>query len=140
MPPSAGSSPLSPTRPATLTPTRTAPRRHKRCGEQAIEQALASVQAGHSTWTRADLMRAVSWSMGQPFAHMPPDARQELLEQMTERALGAGNGVVCLEAPEWPPVPRSLIRGLDGRSVYTRPGVTRYATCGQLRMEERMCH
>jgi ATP-dependent exoDNAse (exonuclease V) alpha subunit len=48
-------------------------------------------------------------------------------------------GVECLEAPEWPPVPRSLVRDLDGRSVYTRPGATRYATRGQLTMEQRMC-
>lgn len=107
--------------------------------EQAIQQALARVQAEHSTWTRANLMRALSWSMGQPFAHMPPGARQDLLEQMTGQALGVDFGVVCLEAQEWPPVPRSLIRELDGRSVYTRPGVTRYATRGQLAMEERMC-
>ena len=51
---------------------------------------------------------------------------------MTDQALGVEHGVECLEAPEWPPVPRSLIRELDGRSVYTRPGVTRYATRGQL--------
>ena len=70
---------------------------------------------------------------------MTPDARQDLLEQMTEQALGVDYGVVCLEAPEWPPVPRSLIRELDGRSVYTRPGSTRYASCGQLATEERMC-
>ena len=29
---------------------------------------------------------------------------------------------VCLEAPEWPPLPASLRRERDGRSVYTRPG------------------
>jgi hypothetical protein len=62
-----------------------------------------------------------------------------LLEQMTDRALGVEHGVECLEAPEWPAVPRSLVRDLDGRSVYTRPGVTRYATRGQLSMEQRMC-
>jgi hypothetical protein len=107
--------------------------------EQAIQQALASVQTQHSTWARADLMRALSWSMGQPFARMTPVARQELLEQMTDQALGVDFGVVCLEAPEWPPVPRSLIRDLDGRSVYTRPGITKYATRGQLAMEERVC-
>src|SRR6266487_1262775 len=106
---------------------------------QAIQQALARVQAEHSAWTRADLMRALSWSMGQPFAHMTPDAHHDLLEQMTEQAIGVDYGVVCLEAPEWPPVPRSLIRDLDGRSVYTRPGTTRYATRGQLATEERMC-
>jgi TrwC relaxase/AAA domain len=107
--------------------------------EQAIQQALARVQAEHSTWTRADLMRALSWSMGQPFAHLTPAAHHELLEQLTGQALGVNYGVVCLETPEWPPAPRSLIRDLDGRSVYTRPGVTKYATRGQLAMEERMC-
>jgi len=106
---------------------------------RVIEEALAQVQASRSTWTRSDLMRAIAWSMGQDFCGMTPDARQDLLVQMTEQALGVDLGVVCLEAPEWPPVPRSLIRDLDGRSVYTRPGVTRYATRGQLAMEERMC-
>ncbi|HKB46457.1 MAG TPA: relaxase domain-containing protein, partial [Ktedonobacterales bacterium] len=107
--------------------------------EQAIRQALATVQAQHSTWTRSDLMRALSWSMGQPFAGMTPQAHHELLEQMTGQALSVDFGVACLEAPEWPPVPQQLRRELDGRSVYTRPGTTRYATRGQLSMEERMC-
>jgi hypothetical protein len=107
--------------------------------EQAIGEALAKVQASRSTWTRSDLMRSLAWSMGQEFCGLAPGARQALLEQMTEHSLGVDHGVVCLEAPEWPPVPRSLIRDLDGRSVYTRPGTTRYATRGQLGMEERMC-
>ena len=107
--------------------------------DRAIEQALASVQAKNSTWTRSELMKNLAWAMGQDFAHLSPDARQELLEQMTDQALGVEHGVECLEAPEWPTVPRSLIRELDGRSVYTRPGVTRYATRGQLTMEQRMC-
>jgi hypothetical protein len=46
--------------------------------------------------------------------------------------------VVCLEAPEWPPLPASLRRQLDGRSVYSRPGVARYATTAQLTLEERL--
>jgi hypothetical protein len=46
--------------------------------------------------------------------------------------------VVCLEAPEWPSLPASLRRELDGRSVYTRPGVARYATAAQLSAEERL--
>jgi hypothetical protein len=46
--------------------------------------------------------------------------------------------VVCLEAPEWPPLPSSLRRELDGRSVYTRPGVARYATAAQLTLEDRL--
>jgi AAA domain/TrwC relaxase len=106
---------------------------------QVIEEALAKVQSSRSTWTRSDLMRSLAWSMGQEFCGMTPDARQNMLEQLTEQSLGVDYGVVCLEAPEWPTVPRSLIRQLDGRSVYTRPGTTRYATRGQLAMEERMC-
>src|SRR5271165_377844 len=51
---------------------------------------------------------------------------------------GRGGDVVCLEAPEWPPLPASLRRELDGRSVYTRPGTARYATAAQLSAEERL--
>ena len=46
--------------------------------------------------------------------------------------------MVCLEAPEWPPLPGALRRELDGRSVYTRPGVARYATAAQLSAEEQL--
>jgi conjugative relaxase-like TrwC/TraI family protein len=107
--------------------------------EQVIREALARVQTSKSTWNPSDLMRSIAWSMGQEFSGMPPAARQDLLVAMTGQALSPDFGVVCLEAPEWPPVPRSLIRDLDGRSVYTRPGTTRYATRGQLDMEERLC-
>jgi hypothetical protein len=58
---------------------------------------------------------------------------------LTEEALsGRTSEVVCLEAPEWPPLPASLRRQLDGRSIYTRPGVARFATAAQLSMEERL--
>jgi len=43
--------------------------------------------------------------MGPEFAGVDPDARQELLFALTERALSPDFGVKCLEAPEWPPVP-----------------------------------
>jgi len=106
--------------------------------EQAIRAALARVQREHSTWTKADLMKALGWSMGPEFAHVDPDERQELLFALTERALSPDFGVKCLEAPEWPPVPQALRRELDGRSVYTAPGTERYATHGQLSMEEAL--
>jgi len=106
--------------------------------EEAIRSALARVQREHSTWTRSDLMKALGWSMGPEFAHMDPDARQKLLLRLTERALSPDFGVKCLEAPEWPPVPQSLRRELDGRSVYTAPGTERYATHGQLSMEDAL--
>ena len=70
---------------------------------------------------------------------MSPEEAQELLLGLAEEALSGRSGeVVCLEAPEWPPLPASLRRELDGRSVYTRPGVARYATAAQLSLEERL--
>jgi hypothetical protein len=36
-------------------------------------------------------------------------------------------------------VPQAVRRELDGRSVYTAPGTERYATHGQLSMEEVLC-
>ena len=70
---------------------------------------------------------------------MNPEEAQELLLGLAEEAVSGRSGeVVCLEAPEWPPLPASLRRELDGRSVYTRPGVARYATSAQLSMEERL--
>jgi AAA domain/TrwC relaxase len=107
--------------------------------EEVIRAALARVQREHGTWTRADLMKVLGWSMGPQFAHLGPDTRQELLLELTDWALSPHFGVRCLEAPEWPPVPQSLRRELDGRSVYTAPGTERYATRGQLSMEEALC-
>jgi hypothetical protein len=105
--------------------------------EQAIKEALAAVQAKHSSWTRSDLMKYLGRAMGPEFAAMAPDERQDLLFRLTGQALG-GDGVRCLEAPEWPPLPAQLRRDLDGRSVYTRPGTARYATAGQLEMEGKL--
>jgi hypothetical protein len=70
---------------------------------------------------------------------MDPEEAQELLLGLAEEALSGRSGeVVCLEAPEWPPLPASLRRQLEGRSIYTRPGVARYATVAQLTLEERL--
>jgi hypothetical protein len=92
--------------------------------EQAIRAALARVQREHSTWTKADLMKALGWSMGPEFAHMDPDERQELLFALTKRALSPDFGVKCLEAPEWPPVPQAMPRS------HVCPGdVARSAKC-----------
>jgi len=103
---------------------------------QAVAEALAKVET-KSTWSRSDLMRALSWSMGDRFSGMRGKERQALLVQLADGAIRGGQ-VACLEAPEWPPAPQQLIRDLDGRSVFTRPGTTRYATRGQLSMEDRM--
>src|SRR5258708_3490399 len=101
--------------------------------EQAIRDALAQVQAQHSTWTKSDLMRSLAWQMGPEFDAMTADDREAMLSILANKAVSStAYGVACLEAPEGPTVPPPLIRGLDGRSVHTPPGTDRYATPGQL--------
>jgi hypothetical protein len=90
-------------------------------------------------WTRHDLLKQLALVMPPETQRMSPQAAQELLLGLADEALSGRTGdVVCLEAPEWPPLPRSLRRELDGRSVYTRPGTARYATATQLSREERL--
>jgi AAA domain/TrwC relaxase len=101
--------------------------------------ALALVSEKQSAWTRHDLLKQLALVMPAETWRMSPQAAQELVLGLAEEALsGRGGDVVCLEAPEWPPLPQSLRRELDGRSVYTRPGTMRSATGAQLSAEERL--
>jgi TrwC relaxase len=88
----------------------------------AVQKALALVSEKQSAWTRHDLVKQLALVMPAESRQMSAKAAQELLLGLAEEALsGRGGEVVCLEAPEWPPLPASLRRELDGRSVYTRP-------------------
>ena len=123
-----------PREPQSATPAPTADAQTR-----AMQQALARVQDGHSTWTRADLMREMADCMPLEAHRMEPAAVVALLHDMTDRALaGEAEQVVCLDAPEWPLTPEYLRRELDGRSEYTRPGTSRYATQVQLSREEKL--
>ena len=106
---------------------------------RALAKALSLVSAKHPAWTRHDLVRQLALVMPAETRQMSPQAARELLLGLAEEALSGRTGeVVCLEAPQWPPLPTPLCRLLDGRSVYTRPGVARYATTAQLTMEEHL--
>jgi conjugative relaxase-like TrwC/TraI family protein len=106
---------------------------------RVVQKALALVSEKQSAWTRHDLLKQLALVMPAETRGMSPQAAQELLLGLAEEALsGRSKDVVCLEAPEWPPLPQSLRRELDGRSVYTRPGTARYATAAQLSAEERL--
>jgi hypothetical protein len=106
---------------------------------RALAKALVLVSAQHPAWTRHDLLKQLALVLPPETRQMDPQEAQELLLGLADEALsGRTNEVMCLEAPEWPPLPASLRRELDGRSVYARPGVTRYATAAQLSMEERL--
>ena len=106
---------------------------------RALVKALVLVSDQHPAWTRHDLLKQLALILPAETRQMSPEEAQELLFGLAEEALSGRSGeVVCLEAPEWPPLPASLRRELDGRSVYARPGVARYATAAQLSMEERL--
>ena len=109
--------------------------------EQArtLAKALVLVSEKNPAWTRHDLLKQLTLVMPPETRHMDAAAAQQLLVGLAEEALsGRAGDVVCLEAPEWPPLPTSLRRELDGRSIYTRPGVTRYATATQLSLEDTL--
>ena len=107
--------------------------------ERALHKALVLVSDKHPAWTRHDLLKQLALVVPTGTRHMDPRAAQELLLGLAEEALSGRVGdVVSLEAPEWPPLPASLRRDLDARSVYTRPGVARYATAAQLSLEDKL--
>jgi hypothetical protein len=106
---------------------------------RALAKALILVSAKHPAWTRHDLVKQLALVMPPETRQMSSHAAQKLLLGLAEEALAGRTGeVVCLEAPQWPPLPAPLCRQLDGRSVYTRPGVARYATTAQLTLEEQL--
>jgi ATP-dependent exoDNAse (exonuclease V) alpha subunit len=106
---------------------------------RAVQKALALVSQKQSTWTRHDLVKQLALVMPPQTRRMSLEAAQELLLGLAEEALSGRTGeVVCLEAPEWPPLPGALRRELDGRSVYTRPGTARHAIAAQLSLEEKL--
>ena len=105
---------------------------------RVMQTALARVQA-KTTWLRADLMREIADAMPAEAHAMAPDDAVALVGQLTDRAIaGEAGQVMSLDAPEYPQVPGYLRRELDGRSVYTRPGTTKYATSVQIAREQEL--
>jgi hypothetical protein len=106
---------------------------------RAVAKALILVSARQPAWTRHDLLKQLALVLPPETRRMSAQAARELLVGLAEEALSGRIGdVVCLEAPEWPPLPAALRRELDGRSVYTRPGIARYATAAPLSAEGQL--
>jgi AAA domain/TrwC relaxase len=111
----------------------------RRARVRVVRKALALVSEKKPAWTRHELIRQLALVMPAQTRQLPPAAAQTLLLGLADEALaGSIEQVASLEAPEWPPLPDSLRRDLDGRSVYTRPGTERYATAAQLSVEEQL--
>jgi TrwC relaxase len=79
---------------------------------RAVQKALALVSEKQSAWTRHDLVKQLALVMPADSRRMSAQAARELLLGLAEEALsGRGGDVVCLEAPEWPPLPASAAPG-----------------------------
>ena len=73
---------------------------------RAVQKALALVSEKQSAWTRHDLVKQLALVMPAESRQMSAQAARELLLGLAEEALsGRAGDVVCLEAPEWPPLP-----------------------------------
>jgi AAA domain/TrwC relaxase len=106
---------------------------------EAMGAALAKVQQKHSTWTRAQLAGELADCLPASMAGMDPGDAQALALGMVDQIMvGEVEPVACLDAPEVVPSPEALRRDLDARSVFTRPGGTRYATEAHLGREARL--
>jgi hypothetical protein len=92
-------------------------------------KALARVHQQRATFSRADLLKAISAELPPSSRRMAPAALVSLVCDLADRAIaGEFGAVLAREAPEWPAQPDYLRRAIDGRSVYTRPGADRYAS------------
>jgi hypothetical protein len=106
---------------------------------RAAQKALCLVSDQRPTWTRHHLLKQLALVMPVETRNLAAGSAEALLAGLADEALsGRIEPVLCVTAPEWPPLPTSLRRELDGGSVYTRPGTARYATAAQLSAEERL--
>lgn len=102
------------------------------------ETALADVQTARSTWTRPELIRAVSDALPDDLGGLDPHQVRELLDRLTDQALAhaAVEQVAGERDTARPDVPELLLA--DGRSAYDSPAGRRYALTGHLDAERAL--
>jgi conjugative relaxase-like TrwC/TraI family protein len=99
-----------------------------------VERALASLGDARASWSRSDLIRALSDALpGQ--LDIGPERVRELLDRLADVAEGHAVPVTAGESTEG--FPEELLRD-DGRSVYEQPGAARFSTPGNLRAERAL--
>lgn len=96
-----------------------------------IERALVKVAATNATWSRSDLMRAVSDALPGHLA-LDPDEVRPLLEQLTDRALG--QAVRITPEADLSVRPAEFLLA-DGGDAFARPWSERFSAPGQLQAE-----
>ncbi|MHB1874002.1 MAG: MobF family relaxase [Streptosporangiaceae bacterium] len=105
----------------------------------AMAAGLAHAQDARAAWTRADLVHCIGQHLPDHALGRDQEHAWTFLQDLADRALAgqAGEEVLRLDTPEWPPVPDSLRRA-DGESIYRPHGAAQYATRAQLSMEEQL--
>jgi hypothetical protein len=93
-----------------------------------IERALAEVGRNQQTWTRSDLLWAMSNAL-PGHLDVPEVQVRPLLERLTSEALAEA---ICTREEEATTGLPAEFRLADGRSAYQAPGGDRYTTPGQV--------
>ncbi|WP_214364959.1 MobF family relaxase [Pseudonocardia sp. H11422] len=102
--------------------------------QDVVERALANVGRARASWSRADLLRAVSDELpGQ--VGLAPEQVRPLLERLTDTALGEAVPITPTSVVEELP---DELRRADGESMFVRPGSARFSTPGQLAAERML--
>ncbi|WP_210032628.1 MobF family relaxase [Pseudonocardia parietis] len=101
--------------------------------QDVVERAIANVGSARASWTRSDLLRAVSDELPGHLGSSPDDIRP-LLERLTDVAL---EQAVALGPPPIGDLPVELQRA-DGESMFVAPGSARYSAPTQLAAERML--
>ncbi|WP_433503215.1 MobF family relaxase [Pseudonocardia halophobica] len=102
--------------------------------QDVVERALGNVSTTRASWSRSDLMRAVSDELPGHLG-MRPNQVRPLLERLTDTALE--QAVPITPPPVLDELPAELRRA-DGQSMFQRPGADRYSAPGQLAAERML--
>nr|MDQ3990109.1 AAA family ATPase [Actinomycetota bacterium] len=98
------------------------------------ERALALAAQNGQSWSRSDLLRAVSDEL-PGHIDVAPEQVPDLLEELTDAA--AALAVRHTPEPDTTDSPAEFVLA-NGKSVFTRPGSERYSTRGQFAAEQTL--
>ncbi|MEV0167752.1 MobF family relaxase [Nonomuraea fuscirosea] len=104
-----------------------------------LQAAVADAQRAKAVFSRYEVTRAINRHLPGWLGGLPANAVRQVLEDLTEQAIGAGNtyGVRLLNVPEVVEVPAELRRA-NGSSAYVAPCAERFTTDDHLAIENRL--
>jgi conjugative relaxase-like TrwC/TraI family protein len=102
--------------------------------EDLLEQALAALAAGKATWTRSDILRAVS-DAAPANPGLAPEQIRSWLEQLADAVQARAETITPAAGPVDLP---AAYRLADGSSALTAPGSALFATTGQVATERAL--